>query len=310
MECVLPMNTGVEAVETAIKVARRWGYDVKGVPEEQAQIVVMTNNFHGRTTTVISFSNDHVARRGFGPFTPGFVAVPFGDAEAVAGAITPRTVAVLLEPVQGEAGVFVPPAGYLAAVRRICTDSRVLFLADEIQSGLGRCGTTFACEREDVVPDVYMLGKALGGGIVPVSAVVSRNDVLGVITPGSHGSTFGGNPLAVALGHAVVGLLETGEFQERARVLGERLRSRLEPLEGSRGVTEVRTVGLWAGVDLDPAVLSGRQAAEGLAQRGVLAKETHDITIRFAPPLIITEEELDWMLDQFEAVLDAATATH
>jgi acetylornithine/succinyldiaminopimelate/putrescine aminotransferase len=184
MECVLPMNTGVEAVETAIKVARRWGYDVKGVPEEQAQIVVMTNNFHGRTTTVISFSNDHIARRGFGPFTPGFVAVPFGDAEAVAGAITPRTVAVLLEPVQGEAGVFVPPPGYVAAVRRICTDSRVLFLADEIQSGLGRCGTTFACEREDVVPDVYMLGKALGGGIVPVSAVLSRNVVLGVITPG------------------------------------------------------------------------------------------------------------------------------
>ena len=211
------MNTGVEAVETAIKVARRWGYDVKGVPEEQAQIVVMTNNFHGRTTTVISFSNDHIARRGFGPFTPGFVAVPFGDAEAVAGAITPQTVAVLLEPVQGEAGVFVPPTGYLATVRQICTDSRVLFLADEIQSGLGRCGTTFACEREDVVPDIYMLGKALGGGIVPVSAVVSRNDVLGVITPGSHGSTFGGNPLAVAVGHAVVGLLETGEFQERAR---------------------------------------------------------------------------------------------
>jgi ornithine--oxo-acid transaminase len=195
----------------------------------------MTNNFHGRTTTVISFSNDHIARRGFGPFTPGFVAVPFGDAEAVAGAITPRTVAVLLEPVQGEAGVFVPPAGYLAAVRQICTDSRVLFLADEIQSGLGRCGTTFACEREDVVPDIYMLGKALGGGIVPVSAVLSRYAVLGVITPGSHGSTFGGNPLAVAVGHAVVGLLETGEFQERARVLGERLRGRLEPLEGSRG---------------------------------------------------------------------------
>ena len=310
MECVLPMNTGAEAVETAIKVARRWGYDVKGVPEEDAQIVVMTNNFHGRTTTVISFSNDHTARRGFGPFTPGFVAVPFGDAQALAGAITPRTVAVLLEPVQGEAGVFVPPPGYLVAVRRICTDNRVLFLADEIQSGLGRCGTTFACQREDVVPDVYMLGKALGGGIVPVSAVLSRNDVMGVITPGSHGSTFGGNPLAVAVGHAVVGLLETGEFQERARVLGERLRSRLEPLVGSRGVTEVRTVGLWAGVDLDPAVLSGRQAADGLAQRGVLAKETHDVTIRFAPPLVITEEELDWMLDQFEAVLDAATAAH
>jgi ornithine--oxo-acid transaminase len=309
MECVLPMNTGVEAVETAIKVARRWGYDVKGVPEEQAQIVVMTNNFHGRTTTVISFSNDHIARRGFGPFTPGFVAVPFGDAEALAGAITRRTVAVLLEPVQGEAGVFVPPPGYLAAVRQICTDSRVLFLADEIQSGLGRCGTTFACDREDVVPDVYMLGKALGGGIVPVSAVVSRNDVLGVITPGSHGSTFGGNPLAVALGHAVVGLLETGEFQERARP-GRAAPEPVGALGRQQGVTEVRTVGLWAGVDLDPAVLSGRQAAEGLAQCGVLAKETHDITIRFAPPLIITEEELDWMLDQFEAVLDAATAAH
>ena len=211
------MNTGVEAVETAIKVARRWGYDVKGVPEEQAQIVVMTNNFHGRTTTVISFSNDHIARRGFGPFTPGFVAVPFGDAEAVAGAITPQTVAVLLEPVQGEAGVFVPPTGYLATVRQICTDSRVLFLADEIQSGLGRCGRHSPANARTSYPTSTCWARRSVVGLCRCPPSCLEMDVLGVITPGSHGSTFGGNPLAVAVGHAVVGLLETGEFQERAR---------------------------------------------------------------------------------------------
>ncbi len=302
MDEVLPMNTGAEAVETAIKVARRWGYEVKGVPDGAAEVVVASGNFHGRTTTIVGFSDDPVARRGFGPFTPGFVTVPYGDAAALAAAVTPRTAAVLLEPVQGEAGVIVPPPGYLAEVREICTESHMLFVADEIQSGLGRCGATFACELEDVRPDVYVLGKALGGGIVPVSAVVSRYDVLDVITPGSHGSTFGGNPLAAAVGRAVVGLLETGEYQERSRALGDRLQERLHPLVG-RGVTAVRTRGLWAGVDIDPTVMSGRRAAERLAEHGVLAKETHDTTLRFAPPLTIEAGELDWMVEQFTDVL-------
>ena len=305
MDRVLPMNTGVEAVETALKVARRWGYDVKGVPDGQADIIVAENNFHGRTTTVVSFSADQVARRGFGPFTPGFTLVPYGDADALRAAITPTTVAVLLEPVQGEAGVIVPPAGYLGEVRRICSEAQVLFLADEIQSGLGRTGSTFACQLEQVTPDVFILGKALGGGILPVSAVVSRDDVLGVITAGSHGSTFGGNPLAAAVGHAVVRLLETGEYQQRARELGERLRVRLEKLVG-QGVSAVRTRGLWAGVDIDPALMTGREACEGLAKRGVLAKETHGCTLRVAPPLVIEAHEIDWMVDQLEAVLAAA----
>ncbi|TKJ16582.1 ornithine--oxo-acid transaminase [Blastococcus sp. CCUG 61487] len=302
MEQVLPMNTGAEAVETSIKLARRWGYDVKGVPDGSAEIVVAAGNFHGRTTTVISFSTDEVARRGYGPYTPGFVVVPYGDADAVRAAITPRTVAVLLEPVQGEAGVVVPPPGYLAEVRRTCTEADVLFIADEIQSGLGRTGSTFACELESVVPDVYVLGKALGGGIVPVSAVVSRRDVLRVFDPGSHGSTFGGNPLASAVGSAVVELLRTGEYQERARRSGERLAARLEPLIGS-GLVGVRTRGLWAGLDIDPARMTGREACERLLARGVLAKDTHGSTIRLAPPLVIADDELDWAVDQLAAVL-------
>jgi ornithine--oxo-acid transaminase len=305
MDTVLPVNTGAEAVETAIKVARRWGHRVKGVPDGRARIVVAEGNFHGRTTTIVGFSTDPVARDGFGPFTPGFDVVPYGDAGALRNALTPDTVAVLLEPVQGEAGVVVPPAGYLAAVRAACTEAGVLLVADEIQSGLGRTGATFACDLEGVTPDVYVLGKALGGGIVPVSAVVSRSDVLGVLTPGSHGSTFGGNPLAAAVGHAVVRLLETGEYQARARELGERLAARLQPLVGA-GVRAVRTRGLWAGVDLDPELLGGRAACERLADRGVLTKETHGSTIRLAPPLVVTAEELDWAVDQLAAVLAAA----
>jgi ornithine--oxo-acid transaminase len=302
MDAVLPMNTGAEAVETAIKVARKWGYQVKGVPTDRAQIVVAEGNFHGRTTTIVGFSTDPVARDGFGPFTPGFTVVPYGDAEALRAAVTDETVAVLLEPVQGEAGVRVPPRGYLADVRRICSDTGTLFVADEIQSGLGRTGTTFACDREDVVPDVYVLGKALGGGIVPVSAVVTRQDVMAVIQPGNHGSTFGGNPLGMAVGHAVVGLLASGEYQSRAAVLGEKLRYRLEPLIGN-GVDSVRTAGLWAGVDISPELMTGRQACELLLDRGVLAKDTHGSTIRFAPPLTIEADELDWMVDQFAAIL-------
>ena len=302
MDRVLPMNTGAEAVESAIKVARRWGYEVKGVPDGRAEIVVAEHNFHGRTTTLVSFSTDPVARRGFGPYTPGFTLVPFGDAGALRAAVTPSTVAVLLEPVQGEAGVILPPAGYLADVRQVCTESGALFIADEIQSGLARTGATFACDLEDVTPDVYVLGKALGGGIVPLSAVVSRDDVLAVLTPGSHGSTFGGNPLAAAVGRAVVRLLETGKYQQRARELGERLRARLDPLLG-RGLTAVRTRGLWAGVDIDSEIMTGREACEALAACGVLAKETHGSTLRFAPPLVIEPEEVDWMVDQLEAVL-------
>ncbi len=232
-DMVLPMNTGAEAVETAIKVARKWGYKVKGVPDGQASIVVAANNFHGRTTTIISFSTDPDARADYGPYTPGFRIVPYGDLEAMRAAIDETTVAVLIEPIQGEAGVLVPPPGYLPGVRALCTSTGVLFVADEIQSGLGRTGDTFACDHEDVVPDMYVLGKALGGGVVPVSAVVANADVLGVLRPGEHGSTFGGNPLACAVGIAVVDLLRSGEFQERARELGALLHSSLERIGGS-----------------------------------------------------------------------------
>lgn len=302
MDLVLPMNTGAEAVETAIKVARKWGYERKGVAPDRATVIVADGNFHGRTTTIVSFSSDPVARDGFGPFTPGFRSVPYGDSAALEAAVDENTVAVLLEPIQGEAGVLIPPPGYLQAVRDVCTRENVLFIADEIQSGLGRTGTTFACDADGVTPDVYVLGKALGGGIVPVSAVVSRQDVLDVIRPGSHGSTFGGNPLAAAVGHAVVELLRSGEYQARAAALGERLRGRLDGLIG-RGAVAVRSRGLWAGIDLDPALMTGREACLRLLDRGVLAKDTHGSTIRLAPPLTIEAEQLDWMCDQLSDVL-------
>jgi ornithine--oxo-acid transaminase len=302
LDTVLPMNTGAEGVETAIKMARKWGYDVKGVPDGEATIVVAENNFHGRTTTIVGFSSDPETTAGFGPFTPGFRRVPYGDAGALAAAVDETTVAVLLEPIQGEAGVVVPPPGYLADVRGICDAAGALFVADEIQSGLGRVGTTFAVQREGVRPDAVILGKALGGGIVPVSAVVAPQDVLGVLTAGTHGSTFGGNPLACAVGRAVVSLLSTGEYQERSRVLGERMHARLNSLAG-RGVVAVRGAGLWAGIDVDPALGTGRDVCEALAARGVLAKDTHGSTIRLAPPLVIAEEDLGFALDQLEAVL-------
>jgi ornithine--oxo-acid transaminase len=301
-DMVLPMNTGAEAVESGIKVARAWGYRVKGVPQNQAKIIVADGNFHGRTTTIISFSNDPESRNDFGPFTPGFVSVPYGDAAALEAAIDDNTVAVLLEPIQGEAGILVPPADYLPAVREITKRHNVLFIADEIQSGLGRTGATFQCDNVGVVPDLYLLGKALGGGIVPVSAVVGNEDVLGVLRPGEHGSTFGGNPLAAAVGLAVVGLLSTGEYQDRARVLGERLLARLRTLIGT-GVVAVRGAGLWAGIDIDPALGTGREVCELLMERGVLAKDTHGSTIRLAPPIVVEAEELDWAVDQLEAVL-------
>ncbi|NYF09171.1 ornithine--oxo-acid transaminase [Leifsonia sp. AK011] len=302
-DMVLPMNTGAEAVESAVKVARAWGYRVKGVPQGQATIIVMDGNFHGRTTTIVSFSTDEQARADFGPFTPGFVVVPYGDAEALEAAIDKTTVAVLLEPIQGEAGILVPPADYLPAVREITRRRNVLMIADEIQSGLGRTGTTFACDRSGVVPDLYLLGKALGGGIVPVSAVVGNSDILGVLQPGEHGSTFGGNPLAAAVGHAVVELLATGEMQQRANELGERLHSGLNALIG-HGVTAVRGAGLWAGVDIDPALATGREVCELLMDRGILVKDTHGSTIRFAPPIVVSEEDIDWAVAQLKEELE------
>ena len=304
-DLTLPMNSGAEAVETAIKVARKWGYRVKGVPDGTATIVVAANNFHGRTTTIVSFSTDPEARADYGPYTPGFRIVPYGDIDALAAAVDDSTVAVLLEPIQGEAGVLVPPPGYLPAVRQLCTARNVLFLADEIQSGLGRTGDTFACDHEGVVPDLYLLGKALGGGVVPVSAVVGRREVLGVLRPCEHGSTFGGNPLACAVGRAVIGLLETGDFQRRARELGAVLHERLGALVG-HGLTAVRGRGLWAGIDIDPALMTGREACTRLAARGVMAKDTHGSTIRLAPPLVVTADEITFAVDRLAEVLRAA----
>ena len=301
-DMVLPMNTGAEAVETGIKVARAWAYRVKSVAPDAAKIIVAAGNFHGRTTTIVGFSDDPQARDGFGPYAGGFTMVPYGDAAALEAAIDENTAAVLIEPIQGEGGVIIPPDGYLRAVREACTANNVLFIADEIQSGLGRVGTTFACDREGVVPDLYLLGKALGGGIIPLSAVVGDRDVLGVIHPGEHGSTFGGNPLAAAVGATVVEMLASGEFQQRALALGEHLQAQLESLIGS-GVTAIRVAGLWAGVDIDPAVGTGREVAEKLLARGVLVKDTHGQTIRMAPPLVIRSTEIDWAIEQLKVVL-------
>ncbi|NEA65721.1 ornithine--oxo-acid transaminase [Streptomyces sp. SID12488] len=302
LDMVLPMNTGAEAVESAIKVARKWAYDVKGVPADRATIVVAADNFHGRTTTIVSFSTDETARAGFGPFTPGFRIVPYNDLAALEEAIDETTAAVLLEPIQGEAGVLIPDDGYLTGVRELTRREGCLFVADEIQSGLGRTGRTLAVDHENVVPDMLLLGKALGGGIVPVSAVVARRDVLGVLRPGEHGSTFGGNPLAAAVGQAVVELLQTGEFQRRADELGVVLRDGLTGLVG-KGVLGFRSRGLWAGVDVDPAIGTGREISERLMREGILVKDTHGSTIRLAPPLTITGEELATALGTLEKVL-------
>ncbi|HEY1915826.1 MAG TPA: ornithine--oxo-acid transaminase [Streptosporangiaceae bacterium] len=300
MDMVLPMNTGAEAVETAIKTARKWGYEVKGVPDGEAVIIAFEGNFHGRTTTIISFSTDPDAHDHYGPFTPGFRVIPYGDLPALRAAFDDRVVGVLVEPIQGEAGVLVPPPGFLTGVRSLCDEFGALMLADEIQSGLGRTGETFACDHDNVVPDLYMLGKALGGGILPVSAVVSRRDVLGVFKPGQHGSTFGGNPVACAVAREVIAMLTTGEFQERSAKLGAHMHDRLSGLPHSV-VKRVSGRGLWAGVEF--VSLSGRDVCERLATRGVLAKDTHGTAIRLAPPLMISEEDLDWALDQLEAVL-------
>ena len=301
-DMILPMNTGAEAVETAIKTARKWGYQVKGVPADSAHIIVAGGNFHGRTVTIVSFSDDPDAHDEFGPFTPGFTVVPFGDSDALSAAITPSTVGFLVEPIQGEAGVVLPPDGYLKRVREICTANDVLFMADEVQSGMARTGQTFAVQWEDVVPDLYIMGKALGGGLYPVSAVAANADVLGVFKPGEHGSTFGGNPLGAAIGREVVAMLSTGEFQERSRRLGEHLLSRLRT-EAPATVKEIRGRGLWAGIELLPGGPLARERCYALMERGVLAKDTHETTIRLAPPLTIDEADLDHAIDQVLAVL-------
>ena len=303
-DMVLPMNTGAEAVETALKVARAWGYRVKGVPENTATIIVADNNFHGRTLGIVSFSSDESARDDFGPFLLGFKSVPYGDPNALEAAIDENTVAVLLEPIQGEAGIVIPPASYFPEVREITAKNNVLLIADEIQSGLGRTGATLQVNNVGVTPDLVTLGKALGGGLLPVSAVVGRSDVLGVIEPGQHGSTFGGNPLAAAVGRAVVGLLKTGELQANAKKLGAVMAERLHAMS-ALGVVGVRQVGLWAGVDVDPGLATGREVAEALVGRGVLTKDTHGSTLRFAPPLIVTEKDVTFAMDQLEASLKA-----
>jgi ornithine--oxo-acid transaminase len=294
-DAVLPMNSGAEAVETALKVSRKWGYERKGVPAEQAEIIVCAGNFHGRTTTIISFSDDPEAHDNYGPYTPGFVTVPYGDLAALEAAITERTVAFLVEPIQGEAGVVLPPSGFLASARELCRERSVLFIADEIQAGLGRAGATFACDLVDVQPDIRILGKALGGGIIPVSAITADWDVLGVIQPGQHGSTFGGNPLAAAVGIEVVRLLQTGEIQERSRRLGEHALATLRGA-GLPGIKEIRGSGLWWAIELDGTGRTGREVSLELLARGILAKDTHTWTIRFAPPLVISDADLDQAL--------------
>jgi len=305
MDMALLMNSGAEAVETAIKTARKWGYEVKGVAPDRARVIVAGGNFHGRTITIVSFSTDEDSRRNFGPLTPGFEVVPYGDAEALEAAIDDDTVAFLVEPIQGEAGVVVPPDGYLRRARQLCTQRNVLLIADEIQSGLGRTGPTFAIDHEGVRPDVFLLGKALGGGIIPLSAVVASEEVLGVYEPGQHGSTFGGNPVASAIGRRVIALLRTGEFQEASTRLGEYLHAALRDGDLPT-VEEVRGRGLWAGIQLVESARPARRSAERLLEKGVLAKDTHESTLRLAPPLVISQEELEWGLERILPLLESA----
>ncbi|MGI6651685.1 MAG: ornithine--oxo-acid transaminase [Limnochordia bacterium] len=301
-EKALPMNTGAEAVETAIKAARKWGLLKKGVPENQGEIIVCENNFHGRTVTIVSFSTEEQYRYGFGPFTPGFTAVPFGDADALEQAITENTVAILAEPIQGEGGVLVPPEGYLAKMRELASRHNVLMMLDEIQTGLGRTGRLFAYEYDDAKPDVLILGKALGGGVYPVSAMLSNADVMDVFGPGDHGSTFGGNPLGCAAGMAALQVIEEESLVERAFTLGKYFREELEKIQ-SPYVQEVRGKGLLIGVEIKKEHGTARPFCERLMKLGLLCKETHDYTIRFAPPLTITKDEIDWSLEKIAQVL-------
>lgn len=300
----LLMNSGAEAVETALKAARKWAYDVKGVPYPEAEILTAEGNFHGRTTTIVGFSTDPDSRSRFGPFTPGFRSVPFGDLEAMRAAITSRTAAILVEPIQGEAGVIIPPPGYLKGLRALCDQARVLLILDEIQSGLGRTGKWFAFEHEGIRPDGTTIGKALSGGFYPVSAFLATEEVMGVFTPGIHGSTYGGNPLACAVASEALDVLVEERLIDHAAELGAHLQARLRAL-GSPKVEEVRSIGLWAGIQLYPEAGGARKYCYALKDRGMLCKDTHTHTIRLAPPLCITREQLDWALDQLAEVLSA-----
>ncbi|MBT2736068.1 MULTISPECIES: ornithine--oxo-acid transaminase [Bacillaceae] len=295
----LPMNTGAEAVETALKAARRWGYDVKGIAENQAEIIACVGNFHGRTMGAVSLSSDPEYKRGFGPMLPGINLIPYGDLEALKAAITPNTAAFLIEPIQGEAGIILPPEGFLKAASDLCKENKVLFIADEIQVGLARTGKMFACDWEDVNPDMLILGKALGGGVFPISCVVANSDVLGVFNPGSHGSTFGGNPLACAVSLAALDVIEEEKLAERSLELGKYFFEQLQSIDNPK-IKTIRGRGLFIGVELTEAA---RPYCEQLKEKGLLCKETHDTVIRFAPPLTITKEEIDWAFEKIKTVL-------
>ncbi len=303
LDAALPMNTGAEAVETAIKAARLWGYQIKGIEPNSAEIIVAQNNFHGRTTTIVGFSSEEKYRKNFGPFTPGFKTIPFGSTEALISAITPQTCAFLVEPIQGEAGILIPPDGWLKSVAQICKKNGILLLLDEIQSGLGRTGKLFAFEHEELQPDGIMVGKALGGGFLPISAFVGKKEIIDLFTPGSHGSTFGGNPLAAAVAYAALNILKEENLVENSFLLGNYFLGELKQIQ-SPYITAIRGKGLWIGMDLHPNHLTGREAAEALLEKGILCKETHQSTIRFAPPLTITKKEIDWALKQLRSFFE------
>jgi len=308
LDAALPMNTGAEAVETAIKAARRWGYRVKGIPRDRAEIIVAEGNFHGRTTTIVGFSSEPDYKDGFGPFTPGFRAVPYGDLAAIERAITPNTAAILIEPIQGEGGIIVPPKGYIAGLRALCDAHDVLLILDEVQSGLGRAGDWFAFHHEKVVPDGVILGKALGGGVLPVSAFVGKAELMDVFTPGSHGSTFGGNPLAAAVGLEALKVIEDEKLVECSRDLGTHMLKRLRAVKNP-ALKAVRGRGLWAGAEIDPNYASARDVCNRLLAKGVLSKDTHGTVVRFAPPLVIARADLDTALDRFEEALNEVAHT-
>jgi ornithine--oxo-acid transaminase len=301
-DAALPMNTGAEAVETAVKAARRWGYEVKEIAENQAEIIVCSGNFHGRTTTIISFSDEAEYQKNFGPLTPGFKIAQYGDIDSLKALITPNTAAFLIEPIQGEGGIVIPPAGYLKACETLCREHNVLLIADEIQCGLGRTGKMLACDHEDVVPDGLILGKALGGGIMPVSMFLAKKEVMDVFVPGTHGSTFGGNPLAAAIGLEALNILVDENLAERSMEMGNYMMGELNKLDSAM-ISTIRGSGLFIGIEIDPALGSAREICERLMTRGLLSKETHETVVRLAPPLIITKEQIDWAVDQIGQVL-------
>jgi ornithine--oxo-acid transaminase len=301
-DVALPMNTGAEAVETAVKAARRWGYEVKGIAENQAEIIVCSGNFHGRTTTIISFSDEAEYQKNFGPLTPGFKIAQYGDIDSLKALITPNTAAFLIEPIQGEGGIVIPPAGYLKACETLCREHNVLLIADEIQCGLGRTGKMLACNHEDVVPDGLILGKALGGGIMPVSMFLAKKEVMDVFVPGTHGSTFGGNPLAAAIGLEALNILVDENLAERSMEMGNYMMGELNKLDSAM-ISTIRGSGLFIGIEIDPALGSAREICERLMTRGLLSKETHETVVRLAPPLVITKEQIDWAVDQIGQVL-------